>query len=290
MSNGNEYLLRITQYWNGTSDSVTQYSESAFITRATPTLTIDSFTTPVATVTKTFTATYAQAQGDSIKTVKWTLVNNTTGNTVDDTGTIDTQILSYDFDGFLTGNNYTLSLTIETENGVIVTDSKTFNVTYAENTGVGSIDLKCTDDNGVLLSWTPPVNIPGVCNPSGAYSITNKVLTLNSGATITWDTVDGEAMDFPDTYSAAWKGENIPAVLSTVTPTGLQPELNDIFFCADGSLAVAVANGMGYIYSVSGTTFTGIVNNGFSADVEYCHCFVQSDTHNTILIFLMQIY
>ena len=141
-TNGNEYKMQITQYWgNADGENVVQYSESVFITRSAPTLSIDPFgtisdnTITIDSITQTFTATYSQAQGDTINWVEWTILDNHTNKTVLDTGEIYTQILSTSYDAFETGlqnspHTYTVTCTIETENGVQETDSKVFNVLY----------------------------------------------------------------------------------------------------------------------------------------------------------------
>ena len=86
--NGGEYKLIITQWWSG-SQSVTQASASAFITRATPTLSVNAITSPIATRSYTFTGSYAQAQGDAMNWVRWQIAyNNDTTHPFYDTGEI----------------------------------------------------------------------------------------------------------------------------------------------------------------------------------------------------------
>lgn len=259
LSNGKNYRMKITQYWNnGSEQTVNQYSETAFITRANPTLAI----TPVSggdvvMVVYTFTATYAQANGDVIKWAQWQLTNNTTDTVIEDTGHIDTPVLEYTYSGFLNGNNYTLSCTVETENGVTVSDDITFDVVYTEDAGTGNINLKCTSDNAALLSWTPAVDIPGVCTPANAYSITDNVLSLNSGATITWDTVDGEAMAFSEIYSLGGRWKNKPTASAPSTISEFSG-IDVIQFDSQGETAVVFADSGSAIYQFANGAFTRI--------------------------------
>ena len=68
------YKLLITEY-TASGLEVTQLSASAFITRTTPTLSINTITSPHTKREITITATYSQAQGDSVYNVQWFLVD-----------------------------------------------------------------------------------------------------------------------------------------------------------------------------------------------------------------------
>ena len=127
----NGYKLIIKQWWSA-NDSVEQTSASVFITRTTPTLSINAIASPVAASSTTITATYAQAEGDPISTVEWVfaIVGNE-DNPIKQTGAVNTQILSFDADGLITGNAYSIMCNVVTANGVEVsTGFVQFSVSY----------------------------------------------------------------------------------------------------------------------------------------------------------------
>lgn len=213
---GGEYKLKITQHWDNATDAahtVVQNSESAFVTRTAPSLTITAFADPVTTVQKAFSATFTQAQGDVVNWVRWALTNTTTGETVDDTQEINTSLLAYTADGLLTDNDYTISCTVETSAGVTVTAQEDFSVSYSAGSADGSLVLSCTDDESVLISWSTAVSIPGTA--TGTYTLQDGEITLPAGSSVTWDNVDGETMDFSAPYSAVWKGDLAANVQTT---------------------------------------------------------------------------
>lgn len=223
---GNNYKLKITQYWNGTANSVSQYSEAAFISRTLPVLAMVDLPAIVTTVSNQFSASYDQDQGDSVNWVRWELsvVQNGSYEVVDDTGEINTALLQYEYDGFMTGNVYAIRATVETRSGVIATTGwQEFSVQYTETEASGAINLQYDSDNEcALLSWQKASNIPATTiqgateNPLGGISIAD-------GGEVLWNQADGEAMAFAAPYSAYWKGlVNAPAALYDVLGAHVQ--------------------------------------------------------------------
>ena len=218
LTDGNEYILQITQYWGGSTDSshsVTQFSQSSFITRTTPNLTIKTasgstdFST-IGSVFQDFIADYTQAQSDSIDWVRWKLFENDV--LVDDTGTINTQVLSYVADNMKSGNNYKIVCTIQTENGVQITNESEFSVSYQLSQIEGSFELNCFDKASNLLRWSEIAkntgdDIQGISNDNN-YSFQNGSLVLPQGSNITWNTKNGEQLNIPANWSFAWKGSS----------------------------------------------------------------------------------
>lgn len=269
LTDGGEYKLAITQrYMAGSIPiSITQYSPQVFLTRTAPSLTINTFTTPIASITQTFTASYSQAQGDAINSVKWTLTNNTTDAVLEDTGTINTGVLSYTYSGFLPNNNYTITCTVETENGVSAAQSVTFDVEYDEPAASGDVSVSCREDGGILLQWGKPVNIPGTASAVNGYYINtdNKMpLKLLQGYNVTWDTVDGSDMSFEPPYTLAWSGLAPQNAMygSNVGSNAQNSQLNGEVLCAAinpaGTLAVVGGTFDGYakLYSISNGRMT----------------------------------
>lgn len=114
----NGYKMLIKQWWSA-YDYVEQTSASVFITRSLPTLSIDAIANPVASSSVTITATYAQAQGDPISTVEWIFaLAGSESNPIRRTGAVNTQILSFDADGLITGNTYSIMCNVVTANGM----------------------------------------------------------------------------------------------------------------------------------------------------------------------------
>lgn len=162
LEDGNNYKLQITQFWgNGAfsstsyADKVIQYSESPFITRAVPTLSIDMLPDILTSTKYTFGASYDQADGDSIDWVRWELASiDTYGNVtiLDDTGEVNTLILSYDVDGLLEGVNYQVRASVQTQNGIQVsTNWVPFNVLYSSSALNGGVDASIQQDGSILL-------------------------------------------------------------------------------------------------------------------------------------------
>lgn len=153
MSNGNTYKFSITQWWTA-EDSVQQYTASVFITRATPTLTMTAIEDPVESKSYSFTASFSQAQGDSVKWVRWQISEKgAEANPFYDTGPIyGTGELQCDYDGFLTDTIYTIQCTVESSNGVTVTTGWVdFPVSYAlgETSGTASACMLV----GIPCAW-----------------------------------------------------------------------------------------------------------------------------------------
>lgn len=300
LTDGEEYKLAITQrYMAGSIPiSITQYSPQVFLTRTAPELAINTFTTPISSITQTFTATYSQAQGDALNSVRWTLYNNTTSTMLEDTGTINTGVLSYTYSGFMPNNNYTITCIIETENGVSAEQAVTFSVAYDEPAASGDVSVSCETDGGLLLQWGKPVNIPGTASAANGYYINTSntmPLKLLNGYNVTWDTVNGENMSFNAPYTLAWSGiapQNamyINRVGSNATNSPLDGEVYCVAINPAGTLAVIGGTFSGYakLYSISDgnlTYISDILSNSSAAlsGAVYCADF-SADGQNLVL-------
>lgn len=151
----NGYKLIIKQWWSA-NDYVEQTSASVFITRSTPTITIDAIPNPVASSDITITSTYSQAEGDPISTVEWTLaLFGHEDNPIKQTGSISTQVLSFDADGLITGNTYSIMCSIVTSNGMEATTGFVqFSVSYQSSTLSMAYELaQMRRSSAVYLSW-----------------------------------------------------------------------------------------------------------------------------------------
>ena len=218
--NGKEYKLKITQFWGKEEQySVSQYSESVFLARSQATVTIAPFPAVIDTAEITFSAVYAQGEGDSINYVRWQFASLDSGGNriiLDDTGEIYTGNLSYFYSGLLTGNAYSVNVIAQTEYGYITPDDwHDFTVYYEEADALGDISVEC-GDGYTLISWAPGLDIPGTPSPENDYgSIINGKLLLKENATVTWDEVNGEKMDFPAPYSVLFSASGIKTPIQT---------------------------------------------------------------------------
>ena len=149
------YKMLITQWW-GVSDYVEQTSASVFITRSLPTISIDAIANPVTSSSVTITATYAQAQGDPISTVEWVFaMAGSESNPIKRTGAVNTQILSFDADGLITGNTYSIMCNVVTANGMETsTGFVQFSVSYPSSSISVNYQLaQMKNSSAVYLSW-----------------------------------------------------------------------------------------------------------------------------------------
>ena len=251
ITNGNEYKMQITQYWGeNEGENVTQYSESVFITRSTPTLSIDSFgtttgdTVTIDSISQIFTATYAQEQGDTLHWVHWTIIDNHTNETVLDTGEIYTQILSTSYHAFITGTSesphtYTVNCTIETENGVQATDAVVFHVLYDTDNGSTPIHVSCGGDGSAVITYDPPLSINGTPSfPEREIPnhITDGKLVLQAHESVSWHKTGTGNFSFDPPYTFE--------MLEDVKPPQTEFAGN---FASDGIAYVIDRDNQGYI-------------------------------------------
>ena len=211
-------------------DWIQQVSESAIITRTTPTLSLAITTGGSETEQNTlissvavFTGTYTQAQGVAVRSTHWVL-RNESGDLLEDTGVIYTSVVEYMYSGFFNGESYTLSCTVETETGVQVTASIDFTVSYEGGTYYGEFNANCVPKEGsIYLQW----EALRVISPttSGEYTQGDGYVELPAGSSITWDKELEDPMNFQPPWFATWTGrvqtEEIKNPTSkTVTLTG----------------------------------------------------------------------
>lgn len=223
LTNGNSYKLKITQKWKNDPynadeavKTVVQNSESVFITRATPVISVSPGSGTLSSVSQTFTASYSQAQGDGISSVRWVL-SDSAGNVLDDTGTIYTGLLSYTYDGFFTGQTYSLKCTVQSSSGAEVSVTNNYAVSYEMAEQAGGISLSCNPDDSVTLSWAAGADIPGIPSADDYGTLSGGVLHLAAERSITWNAVNGSTMSFASPYCFAWRGRIGENVTETET-------------------------------------------------------------------------
>lgn len=208
MANGGEYKLLITQYWS-MAESITQASASAFITRATPSLIIDSVPSPLTERLYTFTAEYTQADGDVLNWIRWQIAES--GNEEEpfyDTGNIyGATDLTMDYDGFFKDTVYSVRCTGQTENGIECdTGWQDFMVSYDSSPLTGFVNAqRMCNLSAIKVSWPNVSYIGG--SATGNYRLRRGRIVMFDGASVTWGSVNGQAMGFAPPWSIFYSGE-----------------------------------------------------------------------------------
>lgn len=185
---GNAYKMFITQFW-GDNQSVTQYSASYFISRTAPTLSLNNFSPnqTVSNIQYTFSATYTQAQSDAINWCRWMLAKVVNGqyNVIDDTGIINTGVLSYTANGLLDGNTYAIMCEVQTENGVTVsTGWNNFDVSYTNIISPNQLSSTCTADGAIFTDLRENIVL------TGNASVLDGNLIVTPGQTATFSSFE----------------------------------------------------------------------------------------------------
>ena len=210
--NGGDYKLVITQYWSASDDgqSVTQNSASVFLARSSPAASVAAIGVGAVIDTRiyTFTGNYAQDQGDALNWFRWQIATaDGTDEPFFDSGNISgTMDISCTYDGFFTDTDYAVKLSVQTENGVEASSGwVSFSAQYTVEPQAGTLVASCSKEtNAVIVSWDGIEDIPGTVN--GGYTLSGGKLTLQDGATLTWDTVSNKPMAFAAPWGLFWKG------------------------------------------------------------------------------------
>lgn len=198
------YAMVIRQwYGSGADDYVDQTQPSYFVTRTTPTIAITTPADPYAANEITLSATYTQAEGDTLNWFRWVLTDDN-GYTIHDSGKVyGTGNIQCYYDGLFANTTYHAAIEVETANGQTATDETDINVQYTTVASQGSIEVS-EGDCFVRVSWDTLRQIYG--EPTGSYSITDGTLTLPSGSNILWDEMNDEPFSFAAPLCWAWSG------------------------------------------------------------------------------------
>lgn len=206
--NGGTYKLNITSWWSET-DSIAQWSPVVFFCKDAPELTINEFPEIIREKTYRWTASYHQAQGDTVMWVRWMLAQDGNFDTpVYDSGEIVTAQLALDYNGLFDGAAYAVRCMVETESGIRAdTGWKEFVVQY-DTTAYDGLASAAVDkkNSAVLVRWPAAVEIQG--KASGTYTIQEETLHLPQGSSVLWDSRDGAAggLGLTPTWAVTWRG------------------------------------------------------------------------------------
>lgn len=210
MENGNEYKWSITSYWSDT-DKYESY-ENVFKAYATATLTITNMPTVLEERSYTFIAQCSQEQGVGVERFGWIIRDRDTleesVNTIDDNNIYSSDV-RVSYDGFLSGTTEEVKVKCWLNNGTSVeTPFQAFAVKYQLIAFENIVSTKPQDDAGVLVRWNKLVYVDGksenkdyqyVQDGYGGYN--NKYIHIDSGNSISFDTVNTAQMNIPS-YSS----------------------------------------------------------------------------------------
>ena len=200
----NGYKIIITQWWGSTdNDSIEQTSPSVFITRATPSISINAISpSPYNKKRISITGTYTQSDGDAVSLVRWILLD--TANPSDplaDTGDMETQLLQLDYDGLFNGGSYSVQLIVQTVNGVVAqTSPVTFSVSYPVSDEFGAVTAcKPIGKGYVELTWESRSTLDP--EETGTPTVDDGLLILGSGDSVTYSPTP-----ITTPWSLVWRG------------------------------------------------------------------------------------
>lgn len=218
----NGYKIIITQWWGATDDdSITQTSPSVFITRATPSVSINAISpSPYNKKSISITGSYSQSDGDTISLTRWILTDDSNpSEPLVDTGDMETQELQLDYDGLFSGGSYTVQLIIQTVNGVTASATPvTFSVSYAVSEDFGAVTVCKPKGKGYIeISWESRSSLDG--EESGTPVVEDGKLYLDSSSSILY-----ENTPITTPWSMAWRG----------SVSALDNQTHDVLQMSDG--------------------------------------------------------
>lgn len=198
ISNGGEYKYTIRQYYmeNGSETSIAQSSASTFVTRATPSFSAGTIPNPLTSSEYTFTASYSQAQGDTLNWIRYriAILGDLNNPIYDSHNLYGAAVFQTTYSGFFTNTAYAIRITGQTSSGVEVdTGWETFNVSYSVLEPTGAIVASVWKGHAaVLVDWRNTVPVTGqtkwrVYRRTGDAGILTKIAELPISETKLYD-------------------------------------------------------------------------------------------------------
>lgn len=222
MTNGyaNGYKWNASLYWD--NSNYIKSADTFFKTEATPYFTVVDPPSTVTSKSVTLTATYTQANGVPLEWYRWT-ISDANGNIVADTGEVYSEDIQITVDGLLSGETFSYVVEGQTQSGVPVegvsdgqgnySNKGTFTVTYVAPIVSGGVAAKCSPRTGSINVSFPSVRIIEGTG-TGSYSYASDLpvsgetsIVLPASAVITFDTVNGEPMNFNDDVTHIYSGQ-----------------------------------------------------------------------------------
>lgn len=244
LTNGNEYTFTFTTY-QGSLSATSRLTP--FFCYSTPTLTM-SVPSSLSTKSYTFSATYSQAQ--SIPLNNWTMTFlDSNGDIVLETSPSYSGLIQYNFDGFISGNTYSVYTTVlNQQNITVVSPTYTFSVSYSKpSLSVIPSATVLPDLSAIQINWSAPVVINGTV--TGTYSYVNGLfnpnntgLKLNSGSNIEYD------LTIPEFFTVT-----VDYIPDSSFTSGIMVELDN----SNGLYYQIGYNGTAYYFNNNGNIVTG---------------------------------
>ena len=273
----NGYKILITQWWgDDDSDSITQTSPSAFITRDAPAVSLLFFPNPYTPSNPynhkdiTINAEFEQEQGDTVKTVRWYLYQGqqaVQSNLLLDTGDIETQLLELYYDGLFPSTYYLVRVDVQTSSGVTISDQATVYVNYPIGQDVGEVTVcKPVGENYIQVSWSARSSIDG--EASGEVSYENGMIHIGDQDTLTYS-----PMNISAPWTFVWRGSaNISNGLINIV--NIHGESNDAYIKLSSSAVSFTLDG-NIIFSKA---ITGHTVDTFTIIITPTHYYIRQDT------------
>ena len=208
LTNGNEYKIGITQYWDAnhidTAHSVTTSSAPVFLTRANAHVAIASPATgsTIASFAQTFEGQYYQGDSysfssvyDPLEWLQWKIYDSADLlNPIYDTQKVYTQQVKLEYDGFLNGRTYIVKLHIMNTVGQEASAEGTYEAEWEslKTTGYTTASKVNNQSSAVKVAWNAVEYTTG--EATGDYTIENSSLVLPYGSSVLWNKTNDEQM------------------------------------------------------------------------------------------------
>lgn len=187
-----------------------------FSTRSVPSVAIDSFGTIaggkiiIPSSEQKITATYSQSQGIPLKFYKIELLDNN-GATVDSTGEVYCADISYIYQGYISGQEYLLSVYVENQSGMSASQTVSFKADYnAIPVAISPVTIVDYDDCSVLIDYSQSISILGKSNgaENSGYKFVPEGVQVSKGTYVYWDEINGVgSLPLPVDFSVILKAK-----------------------------------------------------------------------------------
>lgn len=252
---GDGYKYKITQYWSST-DYIEQSAENFFVAQAAPTCSIN--TMYLYTPSDPITATWSQTDGVGLDWVRWVVTELNDSTVLIDTGNIHTQVMQLDYNGWVNGASYSVTLSYQLQNGYSGTTNEIIYAQWTNVTQRGSASAYLGTNCSEIVVRYPVPSYGELQNPGAASaSITDGKLVNPSGSTLTWN-IETLVTNRAGSGGLAWSGTPSEAATLSIYSAFTAPtlwETLDVTFNPSGTVEWNVGTESGAY--ATGEIFTG---------------------------------
>lgn len=226
LTNGNEYKIGITQYWDldniDTAHSVTTSSAPVFLARANAHVAITSPATgsTIASFAQTFEGQYYQGNSysssavyDPLEWVHWKIFDSADiVNPIYDSQRIYTQEVKLEYDGFLNGRSYVVQLSAMNTVGQEAFAEASYDISWSEvRTDKSTTAHKLNNQSSAIkVSWDNAVDYM-TGEATGDYTVSDSSLLLPYGSTVVWNKRNDEPMSLSTPWALIMQTELHPS-------------------------------------------------------------------------------